>query len=139
MHGLEVYDVEEIETHGGSLRIYARHAGIGDDTACPRVDTLLNKERAKGMASLSYYLDFKNRVLKTKIDFLKFLLTSRENGKKVAAYGAAAKGNTLLNFCGVKGDLIDFVVDAAQSKQGRYLPGSHIPVVAEARLRAGKA
>jgi SAM-dependent methyltransferase len=137
-HGLEVYDVEEIPTHGGSIRIYARHAGIGAGAACPTVDALLSGERAKGMESIGYYLEFKNRVLKTKIDFLKFLITSCENGKRVAAYGAAAKGNTLLNFCGVKSDLIDFVVDAAQSKQGRYLPGSHIPVVAEGRLREEK-
>lgn len=134
-HDLLLYDVEEIPTHGGSLRIYARHVDNGAMDVSRRVQVLLERERDEGACSIDYYLKFKDNALKIKLDFIEFLIDSRRKGKKVAAYGAAAKGNTLLNFCGVKKDLIDFVVDAAPTKQGRYLPGSHVPVVSEEALR----
>jgi 2-polyprenyl-3-methyl-5-hydroxy-6-metoxy-1,4-benzoquinol methylase len=133
--GLILFDVEEIPTHGGSLRIYARHQ---EDTTKPggeRVAALLDKERAKGMQGLSYYNGFQQKALKVKLDLTAFLIEQKRAGKKVAAYGAAAKGNTLLNYCGIKNDLIEFVVDANPHKQGKWLPASHIPVENEAYLK----
>lgn len=137
-HGLEIYDVDEIPTHGGSLRIFARHAAYDLPPASGHVEELLARESKAGVSSIEYYRTFAQRTLQVKLDLLDFLIRSHREGKIVAAYGAAAKGNTLLNFCGVKNDLISFVVDAAPTKQGRYLPGSHIPVVSEARLRQEK-
>jgi SAM-dependent methyltransferase len=136
--GMELFDVEEIPTHGGSLRIFAKH--IEDDTKIisPRVPALLNKEIKAGVTDLSYYTGFQNRALQVKIDLLQFLIQQKKAGKVVVAYGAAAKGNTLLNYSGVKADLIDFVVDASPSKQGKFLPASHIPVVKEEVLIKGK-
>jgi SAM-dependent methyltransferase len=134
-HGLELFDVEELPTHGGSLRIFARHAGGSGPVSGP-VGALLAKEAARGMASPSYYGDFQSRAEKIKYALLTFLIGQKEKGARVAAYGAAAKGNTLLNYCGIRGDLVDFVVDASPHKQGKYLPGSRIPIVAEARIRA---
>lgn len=133
-HGLDVFDVDEIPTHGGSLRIYAQHAN-GAQSISPNVSELLEKEKEKGMQTLEYYNGFQEKVDRVKIELLKFLIAQKEAGKKVAAYGAAAKGNTLLNFCGVRGDFISFVVDACDYKQGHYLPGSHIPIVSEDRIR----
>jgi 2-polyprenyl-3-methyl-5-hydroxy-6-metoxy-1,4-benzoquinol methylase len=136
--GLELFDVEEIPTHGGSLRIYGKHAADSSKPVTDRVAALLKKEQAKGMQGLAYYDNFQQKALKVKFDMLSFLIEQKRAGKKVAAYGAAAKGNTLLNYCGVKHDLIDFVVDANPHKQGKWLPASHIPVVAEAHLKAEK-
>jgi len=134
-HGLTLYDVEELPTHGGSIRIYARHKDNGALPESPAVRALLAAEKKSGMGSMEYYLGFQKRALHAKMQFLDFLLREKKAGKKIAAYGAAAKGNTLLNYCGIKNDLIDFVVDAAPSKQGKYLPGCHIPVVKEERIR----
>ena len=136
-HGLEIFDVDEIPTHGGSLRIYAQHTN-GPQSVSPNVNALLEKEKKKGMQTLEYYKGFQDKVDQVKIGLLKFLIEQKEAGKKVAAYGAAAKGNTLLNFCGVRGDFISFVVDACDYKQGHYLPGSHIPIVSEDRIREEK-
>lgn len=133
--GLELFDVEEIPTHGGSLRIYGKHATDSSKPVTERVAALLKKEQAKGMQGLAYYDNFQQKALKVKFDMLGFLIEQKRAGKKVAAYGAAAKGNTLLNYCGVKHDLIDFVVDANPHKQGKWLPASHIPVVAESHLK----
>ena len=130
-HGLILFDVEELSTHGGSLRIYARHDEDDSKPVTPNVTVLLEKEAAKGMLQLDYYLNFQQKADKVKYALLAFLLEQKEQGKKVAAYGAAAKGNTLLNYCGVKKDLIEFVVDASPHKQGKFLPGSHILVVKE--------
>ncbi len=137
-HGIELFDVEEIPTHGGSLRIYGKHVADSSKPVTERVAALLKKEQAKGMQGLAYYDNFQQKALKVKFDMLSFLIEQKRAGKKVAAYGAAAKGNTLLNYCGVKHDLIDFVVDANPHKQGKWLPASHIPVVAEAHLKAEK-
>jgi len=136
--GLTLFDVDEIPTHGGSLRIYARHAGNHAQPVLPSVAALLRKEADAGLTSLAYYSDFQPRALRVKLDLLRFLIDQKRAGKSVAAYGAAAKGNTLLNFCGVKQDLIDFVVDANPAKQHKFLPASHIPVVQEDVLRAEK-
>lgn len=132
--GLELFDVDEISTHGGSLRIYAKHIEDRSKPISGKVATLLKKELDKGMNTLSWYDNFQQKATKIKLDLLDFLIQQKRNGKKVAAYGAAAKGNTLLNFCGIKSDLIFFAVDANPHKQGKYLPASHIPVLDENHL-----
>lgn len=136
--GLTLYDVEELPTHGGSLRIFAGHADSLPEPVGPRVEELLARERAAGMTGMDYYAGFQARADAIKNDLLKFLIEDKACGKKVAAYGAAAKGNTLLNYCGVKRDLVSFVVDRSPHKQGKYLPGSHIAVVDEDVLRREK-
>lgn len=129
-HGLKIYDVEKLPTHGGSLRIYACHDS-SDFTVMQSVNDIISEEKAFGINSLDAYKQFQNRVEKIRDDFLMFLLQAKKEGKTVAGYGAAAKGNTLMNYCGIKGDgLIKAVADASPHKQGRYLPGSHIPIVA---------
>jgi hypothetical protein len=133
--GLEMFDVEELPTHGGSLRIYARHAEDESKTISPRVAALLAREAAKGMQGLDYYSHFQQQALEIKLALTNFLIEQKKAGAKVAAYGAAAKGNTLLNYCGIKGDLIAYVVDANPHKQHKWLPASHIPVVTESHLR----
>jgi len=133
--GLEMFDVEELPTHGGSLRIYARHTEDDSKTVSPRVAALLAREAAKGMQGLDYYSHFQQQALEIKLALTNFLIEQKKAGAKVAAYGAAAKGNTLLNYCGIKGDLIAYVVDANPHKQHKWLPASHIPVVMESHLR----
>ncbi len=126
---LEMFDVQEIPTHGGSLRIFAKHADDKTREISPAVENLLNREEKEGMKDLNYYNNFQGRVDNIKYNVWKFLIDARNQNKKVIGYGAAAKGNTLLNYCGIKGtDLIQFVVDASPHKQNRFLPGSHIPV-----------
>jgi SAM-dependent methyltransferase len=134
-HGLEMFDVEEIPTHGGSLRIYAKHEDCTSIPITPAVQALSEKESLAGIDKMEYYNGFQEKVNRVKNDFLKFLINAKSEGKKVAAYGAAAKGNTLLNYCGIKTDLIDFVVDANPHKQNKFLPGSHISVVSEEILK----
>jgi 2-polyprenyl-3-methyl-5-hydroxy-6-metoxy-1,4-benzoquinol methylase len=136
--GLELFDVEELPTHGGSLRIYAKHKDDKSKSVSLNVNALLKKEDAKGITRLSYYNNFGEKALKVKLNLLSFLIEQKKNGKQVAAYGAAAKGNTLLNYCGVKNDLVEFVVDANPNKQNKYLPSSHIPVVNDAYLKTEK-
>ncbi|MEI2738069.1 MAG: class I SAM-dependent methyltransferase [Chitinophagaceae bacterium] len=135
---LEFFDVDELSTHGGSLRIYAKHQEDNSKLISPNVKALLDKEVAKGVTSLSYYQNFQQKALQVKLDITSFLIEQKRKGKKVAAYGAAAKGNTLLNYCGIKNDLIDFVVDANPNKQNKWLPASHIPVTNEDYLKANK-
>jgi len=130
-HGLELFDVEQISTHGGSLRIYGKHKDDASKNISPKVTALLDEEKSKGMQTTEYYDGFQNKADRVKYALIDFLIKQKKAGKKVAAYGAAAKGNTLLNYCGVKKDLIEFVVDASPHKQGMFLPGSHIPVVKE--------
>ncbi len=136
--GLELFDVEEIPTHGGSLRIYAKHIEDGSKSVTANVTALLKKEAEKGLNGLEYYNGFQAKALKVKLDLIDFLITCKRNNKKIAAYGAAAKGNTLLNYCGIKNDLIDYVADANPHKQNKWLPASHIPVVNEEYLRQDK-
>lgn len=133
--GLEMFDVEELPTHGGSLRIFAKHSGYTELAIEDRVAQLLAKETARGIAVLDYYNGFQQKALGVKTDMLLFLLEQKKGGKKVAGYGAAAKGNTLMNYCGIKSDLVDYVVDANPHKQNKFLPGSHIPVVNESYLK----
>ena len=135
---LIMFDVEELPTHGGSLRIYAKHADNASHAVSPRVAALLKKEADAGLTTLDYYAGFGQKAERVKLDLLHFLIEQKRAGKSVAGYGAAAKGNTLLNFCGVKNDLIAFVVDANPAKQDKFLPASHIPVVQESVLKAEK-
>jgi SAM-dependent methyltransferase len=137
-HGLVLFDVEEIPTHGGSLRIYAAHKEDRFKTISAKVGSLLKKEVAAGIQKLDYYQDFQNKANRVKYQLLSFLSRCKAQEKTVAAYGAAAKGNTLLNYCGVKKDMVSFVVDASPHKQGKFLPGSHIPVVNENEIRKVK-
>jgi len=137
-HGLFLFDVEELATHGGSLRIYAGHKEDRSKKISPHVRSLLERESLAGMQDLSYYSGFQNKADRAKYKLLAFLIACKEQGKKVAAYGAAAKGNTLLNYCGIKKDLVAFVVDASPHKQGKFLPGSHIPVVAEIEIKKSR-
>ena len=125
--GLRVWDVEELPTHGGSLRIYGCHVEDRRPDR-PAVGALLAEEARRDLQTLTTYHGFQAKVDRIKDDFLIFLLEKKRAGKKVAAYGAAAKGNTLLNYAGVKPDLIPFVCDAATAKQGKFMPGSHIPI-----------
>ncbi len=127
--GLDIFDVEELPTHGGSLRIHAAHAASAEARMTERVAALEEEERRAGILDMAFYADFQTQAEKIKNDLLAFLLEKKRRGETVAAYGAAAKGNTLLNFAGVKPDLLPFVCDAAPSKQGRFLPGSHIPIL----------
>ena len=136
--GLAVFDVEELPTHGGSLRVYAQRADGGRQPRSGRVDALLRREAQAGMLETDFYADFQARTERVKNDFLSFLLEMKREGKRVAAYGAAAKGNTLLNYAGVRPDLIPFVVDRNPAKQGKYLPGSRIPIVGEERLKEAR-
>ncbi|HZE84846.1 MAG TPA: class I SAM-dependent methyltransferase [Puia sp.] len=133
--GLTLFDVEELPTHGGSLRIFAKHTENQDLPISDRVKGLQEKEKNKGIDDIGHYQDFQQRVLAVKLDLLNFLIKAKKEGRAVVAYGAAAKGNTLLNYCGVKSDLIRFVSDANPSKQNKYLPASHIPVTSEAAIR----
>jgi hypothetical protein len=126
--GLRIWHVEELPTHGGSLRIYGCHTDDVRETQTS-VTNLLQEEADRGLQSLQTYQDFQRRTEKIKDDLLTFLIDEKRNGKKIAAYGAAAKGNTLLNYAGVKPDLVSFVCDAAESKQGKFMPGSHIPIL----------
>ena len=136
-HGLTVFDVEELPTHGGSLRVFA---GLSESAPgiLPGVPALLHREAAEGFTRLEHYLGFEAEVAKVKRDLLSFLINSRENGLTVVGYGAAAKGNTLLNYCGIRTDLLEYVADLSPHKQGRFLPGTHIPIVAPERIRATK-
>ena len=126
--GLRVWNVEELSTHGGSLRVYGCHQDDQRSTQAA-VSSVLKAEIQHGLQDLNTYLKFQPRADKIKDDLLSFLIEQKRLGKKVAAYGAAAKGNTLLNYAGVKPDLVEFVCDAAQAKQGKFMPGSHIPIL----------
>lgn len=132
--GLRIWDVEELPTHGGSLRVYGCHA----DSAIATSDTvaaLLDREHQFGITRLETYTDFQGRADRVKDDFLAFLIEQKRSGRTVAAYGAAAKGNTLLNYAGVRPDLLPYVCDAAPSKQGKFMPGSHIPILSPDALQ----
>jgi len=132
--GLRVWDVEELPTHGGSLRVYGGRAAAAMATT-DRVDSLLTREDGFGLTRLETYTAFQARADRAKDDLLAFLIEQKRVGRRVAAYGAAAKGNTLLNYAGVKPDLLPYVCDAAASKQGKFMPGSHIPIYAPEALR----
>jgi SAM-dependent methyltransferase len=134
-HGLIVFDVEELSTHGGSLRIYACHEEDEKKAIGERVRDLLAKEEEAGFRDLERYLSFGEQIKKTKRKFLDFLITAKDEGKSIVGYGAPAKGNTLLNYCGVRTDFIDYTVDRNPHKQGNFLPGSRIPIYSPERVR----
>lgn len=134
-HGLTLFDVEELPTHGGSLRIYARHDEDVSKPVGERVADLLAREEAAGLGRLETYRSFGERVQRVKWGLLRFLIESKEAGKSIAGYGAPAKGNTLLNYCGIRTDFLDYTVDRSPHKQGRYLPGVRIPIHGPDRLR----
>jgi hypothetical protein len=136
--GLTIFDVEEIPTHGGSLRIFARHVENDSLPISDGVKILVDKEKKYGILNLDSYKNFQAKVECIKLELLNFLIGSKKDGKRVAAYGAAAKGNTLMNYCGVKSDFIDFVADRNPHKEGKFLPGSHIPVRNETDLKEAK-
>ncbi|MGH7380668.1 MAG: methyltransferase domain-containing protein [Candidatus Methylomirabilales bacterium] len=126
--GLTLFDVEELPTHGGSLRIYACHMQDRSNPLSERVTDLLGEEEAAGYSRVECYLSFANKVKETKRRLLAFLIGAKEGGKSIVAYGAAAKGNTLLNYCGIRSDFIDYTVDRSPHKQGHFLPGTRIPI-----------
>ena len=137
-NGLAVFDVEEIPTHGGSLRVFAQRADTQAREPTPAVAALLAREAAAGVTSAAYYGGLQARAERIKDDLVSFLIEAKRAGKKVGAYGAAAKGNTLLNFAGVRADLLPWVVDRNPAKQGKYLPGSRIPIVTQPYLENAK-
>ncbi len=134
-HGLEIYDVELLETHGGSLRIYAAHRSYGMVRMEGSVSDLLAREKSFGLCEMQTYTRFSEKMLRIKLETLRQFTQWKKEGKRIAAFGAAAKGNTFLNYCGINKDMIDFVVDSSPHKQGLYLPGSLVPVLAPEALR----
>jgi len=137
-HGLTLFDVEELPTHGGSLRIYGRHQEDGSKPVTARAQELLVREKAAGIDSLRLYSSFDQQVKETKRKLLEFLIRVRREGKKVAGYGAPGKGNTLLNYCGIRTDFLDYTVDRSPYKQGKFLPGTHIPIYHPDRIQETK-
>ena len=137
-HGLRIFDVDQLPTHGGSLRIYACHAGNALCPDTPMLATVMQEETAAGLHTLSTYLEFSTKMEQCKRSLLSFLIMLREQGKRIAGYGAPAKGNTLLNYCGVRTDLLEYTVDLSPHKQGRFLPGVRIPIHAPDHIYATK-
>lgn len=137
-HGLTIFDVEELSTHGGSIRIYAKHREDASKEILPAVPALLMKELEAGMLEMSFYTSFEKNVRLTKMKILEFLIEAKSNGKTIAGYGAPGKGNTLLNYCGVRTDFIDYTVDRNPNKQGNFLPGTLIPIYDPAMIRETK-
>lgn len=127
-HGITLFDVEQISTHGGSLRIFGRHSADGTKPVSPRVTALRQEELNAGLDNAKTYAAFAEQIKAIKRALLRFLIDAKEQGKTVVGYGAPAKGNTLLNYCGVRTDLIDYTVDRSPHKHGSYLPGVHIPI-----------
>ena len=134
-HGLRVFDVDELPTHGGSLRLYVCLADGLHSGRSKALERVVADERAAGLEKLEAYVSFEQRAEESKRALLEFMIDAKRAGKRIAAYGAAAKGNTLLNYCGMRGDFIDYVVDLNPHKQGRFLPGTHIPVEHPDRIR----
>ena len=133
-----MFDVEELPTHGGSIRIYAKHIEDTTKEISARVASLLKRENAAGMSSMNFYKDFEENVRNTKRKILEFLIKAKVDGKKIAGYGAPGKGNTLLNYCGIRTDFIDFTVDRNPHKQGNFLPGTLIPIYEPGKIRETK-
>lgn len=137
-NGLSVFDVEELSTHGGSLRVFAQRQDSGSHQITPKVGEMLTRETLAGLKTQAYYSGFQEKANKLKNDFISFLIEASRSGKRVMAYGAAAKGNTLINYAGIRPDLIPCVVDRNPAKQGKYMPGSRIPIVDETHILAEK-
>lgn len=134
-NNLAIFDVEELPTHGGSLRVFVSHDNSESHKITENVERILSLEEKTGLGTIEYYATFQIRANKVKNDFLSFLIECNREGKRIVGYGAAAKGNTLLNYAGVKRDLVSYVVDLSPSKTGKYLPGSRIPIVEEKCIR----
>jgi hypothetical protein len=134
-HGLVLFDVEELTTHGGSLRVFGRHAEEASKSITSRVLELRAREKAEGLQQLECYRSFSEKVKRTKRELLRCLIRAKEEGKAVVGYGAPGKGNTLLNYCGAGRDLIDYTVDRNPYKQGRFTPGTHIPIYHPDKIR----
>ena len=137
-HGLILFDVEELATHGGSLRIYARHTEDHSQPISPRVGELRAREESAGYKRLEHYFSFSEKVKKTKWKLLEFLTAIKREGKSIVGYGAPGKGNTLLNYCGIRSDFIDYTVDKNPYKQGKFLPGTHIPIFQPDKIKETK-
>jgi SAM-dependent methyltransferase len=137
-HGLTIFDVDELLTHGGSLRIYACHKDDTFRSKSKRVLDLKSREESEGFTNLEFYNSFSDKVKETKRKILQFLIDVKQKGKSIAGYGAPAKGNTLLNYCGIRSDFIDYTVDRSPHKQGLYLPGTHIPIYHPDKIRETK-
>jgi len=138
LHNLEIFDVDEISTHGGSLRIYAKHRKNNNFEIKQSVNELIEKENAFGLLDLSFYLEFSKKVELIKKELIDFFNDTKQNGGKIVCYGAAAKGNTLLNFCQIKQESIQYVVDKNPHKQGLYLPGTHLPIKSPEEIKKTK-
>ncbi|HUX73111.1 MAG TPA: class I SAM-dependent methyltransferase [Steroidobacteraceae bacterium] len=134
-HGLTLFDVEELPTHGGSIRIYGRHAEACTAPCTRRVEEMRARELAFGLRDVAIYRKFDAQVRASKRDILDFLIDLKRRGKSIAGYGAPGKGNTLLNYCGIRTDFLDYTVDRSPHKQGRFTPGTHIPIFAPERVR----
>ena len=134
-HGLTIFDVEELSTHGGSLRIFAAHQGNQTHAVSKRVQAVLDEEEKFGLRDPEVYRNFSGKVYKNKRELLAFLIAAKNQGRRIVGYGAPAKGNTLLNYCGIRTDYLDYTVDRSPHKQNKYLPGSHIPVFHPDRIR----
>jgi SAM-dependent methyltransferase len=137
-HGLTIFDVEELPTHGGSLRIYARHTEDETQPITSRVKELRDRELQEGFNKLETYTSFAQRVQETKRTLLEFLIQAKREGKSIVGYGAPAKGNTLLNYCGIRSDFMEYTVDRSPHKQGHFLPGTHIPIYHPDKIKETK-
>jgi hypothetical protein len=137
-HGLEVFDVEELPTHGGSLRLFARHAGAEAPAASAALEAVRKREHEARLDTLEGYAGYAERVAETKRNLLAFLIDAKRAGRRVAGYGAPGKGNTLLNYCGIRTDFLDFTVDRNPYKHGRFLPGTHVPIFPVEKLREAR-
>lgn len=137
-HNLDIYDVKEISTHGGSLRLFIKHKEDSSKQISNSINNILLKEKEINLDKINGYLNFQTKANTVKYDLLDFIINAKRNGSKIAGYGAAAKGNTLLNYCGIKNDLIDFIVDKSDFKQNKYTPGTHIPIKNEEFLKQEK-
>ncbi len=137
-HGITLFDVEELSTHGGSLRIFGKHTDDDNKKITEHVTELLKREKKLGFEDLKFYSDFEEKVKETKRKILEFLIDVKRQGKSVIGYGAPGKGNTLLNYCGIRTDFLDYTVDISPVKQGNYLPGSHIPILHPDKIKESK-
>jgi hypothetical protein len=137
-HGLTVFDVEELPTHGGSLRVYARHSDDHTKPVGEPVRELLKREAGAGFNDLACYASFGEQVKETKRKLLSFLIKAKREGKTIVGYGAPGKGNTLLNYCGIRSDFVDYTVDRNPYKQGKFLPGTHIPILHPEKIQETK-
>ena len=138
-HGLKVFDVEELLTHGGSLRIFAKHIQDKSKEVTNQVQSLIDQEKKSGLQDLNSYIKFQNEINKVKCDLLKFLIEAKEKNRQVVGYGAPAKGNTLLNYCGIGPELLGYTVDLSPHKQGKFLPGTRIPIYAPEKILESEA